>query len=172
MNQEKEQENAIAMTHYMNEIVQGSVPQLSATKKVIDSYFANPNEENEKAVRGCSENIKELWRVVSEYTSALSDFKARMEFAIVDIFNRSPELQKEFKIQEGAKSTKCKPEEMATLIRRCIDSGIVPEAFASACSPLTAKKAADLFGLSQQAFLEAHGDLMETKQNKPSVKGL
>lgn len=163
-----------ALQAYTTEIMR-YIPELDECRKAVDNYFADQSEENRIAVRKNAEKIHDLWRKVDDFTKALADLKARMEFSIVDVIENSPELQKEFKIQAGAKSIKCdvvKEQSMRQLMERYLKKGFDPCFIFSKCSAITAKTAADCFGLSVDVMLEENGDLFAEHQNKPSVKML
>lgn len=172
MTPEKEVINARALSGHIRDLVTPSETLTKATKAVT-AFFVDPEaKENVVAVRQNAANIHELFRTIADYSAALDELKKRAEFAIVSIIDESPELQACFKIQAGAKSIKCDYDKnsMRNLMDKFKELGYDPCALFEKCSAITAKKAADAFGLSEQVFLETYGDLFQTHQNKPSVK--
>lgn len=170
MNYETAQANDHALTEYAKQIV----PQFANTLAVVNNFVNDPSEENVTAIRKMAPAIRSLYRLVDDYSKALADVKAKIDVCVVETIEKSPEIAQEFKVQAGAKSIKCdaQPDSMSVLMFRAMEKGIHPSALFAQCSAITAKKAAEAFGLSQQALLEEYGDLFETHQNKPSVKML
>lgn len=170
----KNETTTTALQSYTTEIMK-FIPELDECRNAVDAYFCEQSEENAIAVRKNAVQIHDLWRKVDDFVKALADLKSRMEFSIVDVIEKSPELQKEFKIQAGAKSIKCdviKEQSMRTLMQRYIEKGFDPAFLFSKCSAITAKTAAECFGVSTDVMLEENGDLFAEHQNKPSVKML
>lgn len=168
MNKEKAIANNNALTAYAREML----PQFGNVMKAINDYVFNPNEETAKALRMNAPAIRSLYRLIDDYSKALAYLKENVNFCVIENIDTAPELAQEFKVQNGAKIIKCDsvPNSMQLLMTRYIDAGFDPVGLFAQCSAITAKKAAEAFGLSEQALLEAHGDLFETHQNKPSVK--
>lgn len=140
--------------------------------KALDAIVAFWNEpDSVKAaamVRQNARNIHDFMRNMELVTKAFADLKARADYAICALFEKSPELQQEFKIQQGARSTKCT--DMRQLMDRYTAKGYDPAGLIAQCSAMTAKKAAEAFGLSEAALLEEAGDIFTTTENKPTVK--
>lgn len=168
MNAEKTQANDHALTAYAVEIL----PSFIGTMTAVKDYFNNPCAETLLAVRNNAPNIRSLYRVIDDYSKALADLKSKVDFCVVSTFQDSPEIREEFKIQAGAKSIKCdaQADSMRQLMERFKGAGFDPCALFEKCSAITAKKAAEAFGLSEQALLESAGDLFATHENKPTVK--
>lgn len=168
MNEEKAIANNKALTAYAREML----PQFGNVMKAINDYVFNPNEETAKALRMNAPAIRSLYRLIDDYSKALAYLKEKVNICVIENIETAPELAQEFKVQNGEKSIKCDsgPNSMQLLMTRYIDAGFDPVGLFAQCSAITAKKAAEAFGLSEQALLEAHGDLFETHQNKPSVK--
>lgn len=148
--------------------------KLAEARKAVDAYYANPSDENQDLVSENTKAIHDLLKMVKDYSDALAELKTRIEFCVVNLFDYAPALAEHFKIQGGAKTIKCDatPTSMALLMEAFEKKGYAPEGLFSMCTPITAKKAAEAFGLSEQALLEELGDLFATHYNKPSVKML
>lgn len=171
MNIEKQQANDHALTEYTKQIV----PEFSNTLSVINAFVTDPEADKSLVdVRKQAGAIRILYRLVDDYTKALADLKAKIDYCVVGTIDKSPEIAQEFKVQAGAKSIKCDatPASMMFLMDKFVEQGYNPSALFAQCSAITAKKAAEAFGLSEVALLEAYGDLFATHQNKPSVKML
>lgn len=170
MNEEKAIANNHALTAYAHEML----PQFGNVMKAINDYVFNPNEDTAKALRMNAPAIRSLYRLVDDYSKALADLKEKMNVCVLENIESAPEIAHEFKVQNGTKSIKCDsaPNSMQLLMSRYLEAGYDPVGLFAKCSAITAKKAAEAFGLSEQALLEAHGDLFETHYNKPSVKML
>ena len=62
--------------------------------------------------------------------------------------------------------------DMSELHRRCAEAGITDDAFFAACGGISSKSAAELMGLSESAFLESHGDIIEKAEKGPTWKAV
>lgn len=146
--------------------------KLAEARKAVDAYFINPSDDNQDLVANNTRAIHDLYYMVKEYTDALNDLKARIEFCVTNLFDYVPALEEHFKVQGGAKTVKCDktPTSMEMLMDEWCKKGYDPSGLFGKCTAITAKKAAEAFGLSEQAFLEEYGHLFETHVNKPSVK--
>ena len=162
------------LTEVTTEILsaKNNTAKLVEARQAIDAYFADPSDENQDLVVQSTKAVHDLYRMAKDYSDALADLKARIEFCVMNLFDYAPAFEEHFKIQGGAKTTKCKPNSMPLLMEKFIEKGYAPEGLFSMCTPLTAKKAAEAFGLSEQALLEELGDMFETKVNKPTLKML
>lgn len=168
-------EKAMANDHALTEYTKQIVPEFKNTLSIINKFVADPEESaNIVNVRKQAGAIRSLYRLVDDYTKALADLKAKIDYCVVETIEKSPEIAKEFKVQAGAKSIKCDatPASMMFLMDKFVEQGYNPSALFAQCSAITAKKAAEAFGLSEVALLESYGDLFATHQNKPSVKML
>ncbi len=149
-----------------------SWPRLRKAADAVEAYAADPEStEAQELVQTASAQIAELLRAVNEVTKALAELKAKAEFAVVGNIEFSPGLEEKFRIQT-ATSYKCdsSPDAMRRLMERYVASGRTPESFAAVCAPLTDKKAAELFGLARNEFMEQNGDLFDAHTTKPMVK--
>ena len=148
--------------------------KLAEARQAVDAYFSDPSDENQDLVANNTSAIHDLYRMVKEYTDALADLKTRIEFCVLNLYDFVPALEEHFKMQGGAKTVKCDkdPDSMRKLMDAYIAKGYDPSGLFAMCAAITAKKAAEAFGLSEQAFLEEHGDLFATHHNKPSVNML
>lgn len=61
---------------------------------------------------------------------------------------------------------------MSELHRRCAEAGITDDAFFAACGGISSKTAAELMGLSEDAFLESHGDIVKKTEKSPTWKAV
>ena len=146
--------------------------RLVEAKNAVDAYFANPSDENEMAVSENASKILELFRMIKDYSDALADLKSRVEYAVANLYDYHPSLRENFKFKAGASKTTCsaKPDSMERLMAAWIAKGYDPAGLFAKCSAITSKKAADAFGLSEQALLEEFGDLFSTTRNKPALQ--
>lgn len=62
--------------------------------------------------------------------------------------------------------------DISELHRRCAEAGITDDAFFAACGGISSKSAAELMGLSESAFLESHGDIIEKSEKAPTWKAV
>ena len=62
--------------------------------------------------------------------------------------------------------------DMSELHRRCAEAGITDDAFFAAGGGISSKSAAELMGLSESAFLESHGDIIEKTEKAPTWKAV
>ena len=144
---------------------------LAEARQAVAAYFANPSDENQDAVVTRTNAVSDLFRMVKDYTNALANLQKQIEFAVVSLYDYAPELAERFKLQ-GSKSVKCdaSKDSMRRLMDAFVAEGGDPSGLFGVCSVITAKKAAEAFGLSEGALLEKHGDLFETHYSKPQVK--
>ena len=146
--------------------------KLAEARQAVDAYFTNPSDDNQDLVANNTRAIHDLLYMVKEYSDALADLKARIEFCVVNLFDYVPALEEHFKVQGGAKTCKCDatPDAMNRLMDEWCKEGYDPSGLFGKCTAITAKKAAEAFGLSEQAFLEKYGHMFKTHVNKPTVK--
>lgn len=132
----------------------------------LKNFFENPdNMENQAAVADNKTTIHDLHEFCEIADATIKNFKAMVECAA----NSIPALSTEFKWNKPRVSTTCT--DMAQLHDLAVNLYDVDEScFAAKMKAITANDAADLFGLSEQALLEAHGDIFESKESKPSLK--
>lgn len=146
--------------------------RLVEARQAVDAYFSNPSDDNQDLVANNTRAIHDLLYMCKEYEAAIADLKARIEYCVVNLFDYVPALEEHFKVQGGAKSCKCdnRPDSMFQLMEAWCKEGYDPSGLFGICSAITSKKAAEAFGLSEEAFLEKYGHLFKTHVNKPSVK--
>lgn len=169
-------EKAAANDHALTELAHREFPMFTTAIDTINMLWKDP--DNQTAVNSFAFQariVRDLMYHVVNISAALADLKSKLEFCVAHtIEHPSGNVKENFKIQPGAKSIKCdaQADSMRQLMERFKGAGFDPCALFEKCSAITAKKAAEAFGLSEQALLESAGDLFATHQNKPTVKML
>jgi hypothetical protein len=107
-------------------------------------------------------DIHDLHRRIDDIKDILLDLELMIYNA-----NKFSVINEHFKFQKGATTRKITAKNLLSLFPQY---GIIPEALSLIASDITTKKASELLGLSESAFLECHGDLVEEKENKPTLK--
>lgn len=147
------------------EVFGASVNNIAAMT-ALSEFFATPDDmEKASAVVENKETLHDIHYFCEVADAVIKNFKTMIECAA----NVLPALSSEFKWNKPKVSTTCKDMgklfELATTLYDVND-----ECFAAKMKPITAKDAANLLGLSEQALLETHGDIFESKESKPSLK--
>lgn len=143
---------------------------LMAILNYVNKYADNDAEGARKDAYENRFNFGELWRKLKEFEKMIKQVKPMVEAIASDV--TMPDV---FKWQAGAKKTSKEVSNNYELWLRMEKEGVSLESFLTRACKVDFSAAVELVGKSEVAFLEEFaGDIVnvETKQNKPTLKGL
>lgn len=119
------------------------------------------------------DELSDIWKKYKLIEKLLKNFKTATETAIMrftdDDFNIAG-LDRQFKWRKGATSRTCN--DVGALLDIAFGNGLTTAEVGKFLKGVNAKDAAKMLGMSDDAFLNQFGNIVETKQNFPTLVGI
>lgn len=138
-----------------------------ALKSALDFARDNSDESLSKAVA-----FKACLRDISEELARNESTAKQIRALIAFVCESAGEERMAGAFVRRNNGSTYKVTDMSELHRRCAEAGITDDAFFAACGGISSKSAAELMGLSESAFLESHGDIVEKTDKAPTWKAV
>lgn len=119
------------------------------------------------------DEIAEIWEKYKVLEKLLKNFKEAVEGSLIRFTDEEGNIggfEKQFKWQKGA--TKILVADMPALLQVAEGNGLSIEEIGAYVNSITAKDAAKMLGMSDDAFMNNYGELVVTKTNRPTLKGI